>query len=90
LLGGEDLRDRRVGGPDAAGRRNSEFAADPVRTLEAVYAHFGLPLTGVARAAMKALRRHSAPAAVGPAHRYALSDFGLTDRQVGERFAGYR
>ena len=26
----------------------------------------------------------------GPAHRYALSDFGLTDRQVDERFAGYR
>jgi len=27
---------------------------------------------------------------VGPAHRYALSDFGLTDGEVDERFAGYR
>jgi len=27
---------------------------------------------------------------VGPAHRYALSDFGLTGDQVDERFAGYR
>jgi hypothetical protein len=26
---------------------------------------------------------------VGPAHRYALSDFGLTGDQVDERFAGY-
>jgi len=45
-------------------------------------------ITG-ARAAMEALRAHSAPAAVGPAHRYALSDFGLTGDQVDERFAGY-
>jgi Sulfotransferase family len=68
----------------------SESTADPVRTVEAVYAHFGLALTGPARAAIEALRRHGAPAGVGSAHRYALSDFGLTDRQVGERFAGYR
>jgi len=65
----------------------SEFVADPVRTVEAVYAHFGLGLTGAARAAMRALRAHSAPAAVGPAHRYALSDFGLTGDQVDERFS---
>jgi sulfotransferase family protein len=64
----------------------SEFTADPGRTLKAVYAHFGLELTGPARAAMRALRAHSAPAAVGPAHRYALSDFGLTGDQVDERF----
>jgi sulfotransferase family protein len=68
----------------------SEFAAHPVRTVEAVYAYFALTLTGPARAAMRALRAHSAPAAVGPAHRYARSDFGLTADQVDERFAGYR
>jgi hypothetical protein len=39
---------------------------------------------------MRALRAHSAPADVRPAHRYALSDFGLTGNQVDERFAGYR
>jgi Sulfotransferase family len=66
-----------------------EFVADPERTVEAVYAHFGLGLTGPARAAMAALRAHSAPAAVGPAHRYALSDFGLTEGEVAERFAWY-
>ena len=57
--------------------------------MEAVYAHFGLALSPPARAAMEALRAHGAPAAVGPAHRYALSDFGLTGGQVGGRFAGY-
>src|SRR5215472_5920361 len=68
----------------------AEFTADPVRTVEAIYAYFGLALTGPARAAMRALRAHSAPAGVGPAHRYALSDFGLTGEQVDERFAGHR
>jgi Ni/Co efflux regulator RcnB len=67
----------------------AEFTADPVHAVEAVYAHFGLALSGTARAAMLALRAHSAPAAVGPAHRYALSDFGLTDGEVDERF-GFR
>jgi hypothetical protein len=67
----------------------AEFVADPVGTVEAVYAHFGLVLTGPARAAMLALAAHRAPAGVGPAHRYALSDFGLTDGEVDERF-GFR
>jgi hypothetical protein len=57
--------------------------------VEAVYAHFGLVLTGPARAAMLALAAHRAPAGVGPAHRYALSDFGLTDGEVDER-SGFR
>jgi hypothetical protein len=64
----------------------AEFVADPARTVEAVYAHFGLALTGPARAAMLALRTQGATAGVGPAHRYALSDFGLTDGEVDERF----
>ena len=54
-----------------------------------VYAHFGLALSDPARAAMEALRTHSAPAGVRPAHRHALSDFGLTGEQVDERF-GFR
>ena len=66
-----------------------DFAEHPIRTVEAVYAHFGLALSAPARAAMEALRAHSALAGVGPAHRYALSDFGLTGDQVDERFAGY-
>ena len=64
-----------------------EFVADPVGTVEAVYAYFGLTLTGLAADAMRALHRQSAGAA-RPAHHYALSDFGLTGEQVDQRFAG--
>jgi hypothetical protein len=38
---------------------------------------------------MRALRTQGAPASARPAHRYALSDFGLTGDQVDERF-GFR
>jgi hypothetical protein len=64
-----------------------EFVADPVGTIEAVYAYFGLALTGPAADAMRALHRQSAGAA-RPAHHYALADFGLTGEQVDERFQG--
>ena len=65
-----------------------DFVADPVGTVEFVYASFGLTLSGPAADAM---RRLLAGSATGdrPAHRYALSDFGLTGEQVDERFAGY-
>ncbi len=63
----------------------SDLVADPVGTAEAVYAHFGLPFSGEAADAMRALstrgRRRSAAA-----HRYALADFGLTEEKVAERF----
>ena len=65
-----------------------DFVADPVGTVESVYAYFGLTLSGAARDAMHALREQSAGAAA-PAHQYTLSDFGLTGEQVDERFAGY-
>jgi Sulfotransferase family len=61
------------------------FVADPVRTVESIYAHFGLTLSGAAADAMRALRAGSVGA---PAHHYALADFGLTGEQVDERFAG--
>ena len=55
----------------------------------AIYAHFGLTLRAAARYAMRALHGQCAPAPARPAHRYVLSDFGLTDDQVDERF-GFR
>jgi hypothetical protein len=36
---------------------------------------------------MRALHAGSATGGGAPAHRYALSDFGLTGEQVDERFA---
>ena len=52
-----------------------------------MYQHFGLTLSGQAADAMRVLCEQSAGAG-GPAHQYALSDFGLTGAQVDERFAG--
>jgi hypothetical protein len=71
-----------------------EFVKHPIGTVEAAYAHFGLTLSAAARDAMRALPAQgdalgdarSAPAPARPAHRYALSDFGLTGDQVDERF----
>jgi hypothetical protein len=64
-----------------------EFVADPIGTAESVYRYFGLPWTGPAAAAMRALTEQGADAA-RPAHHYELSDFGLTGAQVDERFRG--
>ena len=65
-----------------------DFVADPLGAVAAVYEHFGLALSGHAEDAMRTLCGQSGGAS-GPAHRYALADFGLTGTQVDERFAGY-
>jgi hypothetical protein len=64
-----------------------EFAADPLCTVEAIYARFGLTLSGPAADAMRAAATQGAGSGARPAHRYALADFGLTAEQVDERFA---
>jgi hypothetical protein len=65
-----------------------DFVANPLGTAASVYQHFGLALSSQAEEAMRVLCEQSA-GAVGVGHQYALSDFGLTAAQVGERFAGY-
>jgi hypothetical protein len=67
----------------------ADFTADPVRTVELVYAHFGLPFTDTAAAAVRGLHDAAGASDARPAHRYALADFGLTGEQVDERFAAY-
>jgi hypothetical protein len=68
-----------------------DFVTDPLGTVAAVYAHFGLELTGAAADAMRALIAADAAARDGagaaPAHRYTLADFGLAGEQVDERFS---
>jgi hypothetical protein len=66
----------------------AEFTADPVGTVESVYAYFGLPYGGAAADAVGALYAEASHGAARPAHQYALADFGLTGEQVDERFAG--
>ena len=71
-----------------------DFATDPLGTVVAVYAHFGLDLSGRAADAMRAVlspravRTPRAGRDATPRHEYALADFGLTGDQVDERFAG--
>ena len=67
-----------------------DFVADPFGTVEAAYGYFGLPLSGAAADAMRALVAGAGPPVRGPwpAHRYTLADFGLTGARVDERFAG--
>jgi len=66
----------------------ADFTADPVGTVESVYAHFGLPYSGAAADAIRALNDAAGRDATRPAHRYSLADFGLTAGQVSERFGG--
>jgi len=67
-----------------------DFVADPLGTVESVYARFGMALSGRAADAMRALlREQQAGGEARPAHRYALSDFGLTGEQVDQRFTGH-
>jgi Sulfotransferase family len=67
----------------------ADFTADPVGTVESVYANFGLPYSGAAADAVATLHAEASRGEGRPAHRYALADFGLTDGQVDERFSGF-
>jgi hypothetical protein len=64
-----------------------QFVADPLGTIESVYGHFGLTLSGRAADAMRALHAQAAGSSAQPVHSYRLADFGLTGEQVDERFA---
>ncbi len=63
-----------------------DFAADPIGTVESIYARFGLAFTGRAADAMRAALQQGGSDAQ-PAHSYSLADFGLTAEQVTKRFA---
>ncbi|HEV2373199.1 MAG TPA: sulfotransferase [Streptosporangiaceae bacterium] len=64
------------------------FTADPLGTVEAAYGHFGLPLSGEAADAMRALAARGPSPGEVTAHRYTLADFGLTPAGVDSLFAG--
>jgi hypothetical protein len=69
--------------------RYDDLVADPAGSVEAVYEHFGMPLTGEAADAIRSLAESSASSRAGgePGHRYDLGDFGLAGEEVDERFA---
>jgi hypothetical protein len=68
--------------------RYDDLVADPAGTVEAIYGHFGLPLTGAAADAIRSLAASSRSGGESP-HRYTLEEFGLTGEEVDERFGAY-
>lgn len=69
--------------------RFSEFVGNEVATIERLYAHFGITLSGAAADAMhRFLREH--PKDVHGAHRYDLREAGLDAGALRERFRRYR
>ena len=65
-----------------------DLIREPIRTVENIYAHFGIEMTDDARAAIGRTDEESKQGPRAPKHTYALADYGLTEDQVKERFAG--
>jgi hypothetical protein len=65
-----------------------DFIKDPVASVEGIYRHFDIDLPDDARQAIAASHAQSQEGPRAPKHTYSLADYGLTDEQVRERFAG--
>lgn len=65
-----------------------EFIKDPVAAVEGIYRTFGIECTDEARKAIADSHEESKKGPRAPKHTYSLSDYGLTDEQVKERFKG--
>ncbi|MBK7950832.1 MAG: sulfotransferase [Deltaproteobacteria bacterium] len=66
-----------------------EIVSAPMATVEKIYRHFGLELSGEARRRMQAyLAKH--PKDEFGSHRYSLDDFALDADEVDAAFKGYR
>jgi hypothetical protein len=66
----------------------ADLVRAPVATVAGIYDAVGDALTDDASAAMTAYVAANAPGKLGR-HRYDLREFGLDEREVAERFAGY-
>lgn len=65
-----------------------DFVADPIGTVEKIYAQFSMPFTEEARRAVEQAHQGSLAEHRRPSHQYALEDFGVTAAEVDARFAG--
>jgi len=61
---------------------------EPLRTVEEIYAHFGIELTDEARTAITHTDDESKKGPRASKHTYSLADYGLTEDQVKDRFRG--
>lgn len=64
-----------------------EFIKDPVGAVEGIYRTFDIEFTDAAREAITESHAQSQQGPRAPKHTYSLSDYGLTEEQVKERFA---
>lgn len=64
-----------------------DFVADPVATVQQIYAAFGLDYTEQVDAAVRAEYAASQTGPRAPKHSYSLADYGLSEDQVREAFA---
>ncbi len=65
-----------------------DLIREPIRTVENIYAHFGIEMTDDARAQIVATDEESKQGPRAPKHTYSLADYGLTEDQVKECFTG--
>jgi Sulfotransferase family len=65
-----------------------EQVADPIGTMQRLYAHFGTELTADAEARMRAYMANKPKDRFGK-HVYDLADYGLTPDYIRERFGDY-
>jgi len=65
-----------------------EFVKDPISVVEKLYQQFDIEFTDAARESMTTMHAESQQGPRAPKHTYSLADYGLTDEQVKERFAG--
>ena len=65
-----------------------ELIKDPIGTVRNIYDHFGIPFTDAAEAAIVRTDEESKQGPRAPKHTYSLADYGLTEDQVKEAFAG--
>ena len=61
---------------------------DPVAVVEDIYRSFDIEFTDEARAAVVQTHEKSQQGPRAPKHTYSLADYGLTEEQVKEQFAG--
>jgi hypothetical protein len=65
-----------------------EISRDPIAAIRRIYDHFGWPLSREAEQRMRTLVKSHAQRQPGN-HRYHLSQFGFSERQVLNAFASY-
>lgn len=67
---------------------HADFHRDPMGVLNQIYAFIGMEMTDLARTAMQA-RSDAKPELSRGAHRYAITDFGMTEDEARAPFAEY-